>query len=136
MAQSEHRQGGGTVLVVDDDAVMCRTLCRLLQGQGYQVRFASDGSQAIDRAEAEPPDLVLLDLNLPDIDGLVVCKMLRAGPRTADIPIIVLTARDGVENERKSRAAGASEYVSKPFDVHALLGWVDSFINSQQQGGS
>ncbi|TAK30079.1 MAG: response regulator [Chloroflexota bacterium] len=136
MAQLVHRHSGGTILVVDDDAVMCRTLCRLLKGHGYEVHFASDGSQAINRAESEPPDLVLLDLNLPDIDGLLVCQALRADPRTAHIPIIVLTARDGVENERKSRAAGASEYVSKPFDVHTLLGRVNLYITSQRVGGN
>ena len=133
---AHQRQSSGAILVVEDDAVMCRTLCRLLQAQGYEARFAPDGSQAICRAKAEPPDLVLLDLNLPDMDGLVVCKTLRADPRTAHVPIIVLTARDGIENERKSRAAGASEYVSKPFDVHTLLGQVDSFITSQRGGGS
>ena len=92
---AHQRQCSGTILVVEDDAVMCRTLCRLLEAQGYQVRFAPDGSQAICRAEAEPPDLVLLDLNLPDMDGLVVCKSLRADPRTAHVPIIVLTAVTG-----------------------------------------
>jgi len=135
LAPNGHRHSGGTILVVEDDVVVCRTLCRLLRREGYAVTYVSEGRQALQSAQSTLPDLVLLDLTLPDMDGLQVCEGLRADSRTARIPIIVLTAREETEDSRQSRSAGASAYVLKPVDAATLLEHVDSHISITHEGG-
>jgi len=106
------------ILVVEDDPQIADLLRRGLIYEGYSVEVANDGSEALTAARDRPPDLVLLDLMLPGMDGLTVCKRLRAAN---DVPILILTARDAVPDRVKGLDAGADDYVVKPFNFDELL---------------
>src|SRR6202046_5518197 len=105
------------VLVVEDDDAISQVLQRSLRMEGYDVRIAGDGLAALDEAHAFLPDLVILDLGLPKLDGIEVAKTLR---ETDDVPILVLTARDAVESRVEGLDAGADAYLGKPFGRPAL----------------
>ena len=106
------------VLVVEDDRRMAAFLDRALSYAGYRVLMAEDGEQALVHAAAQTPDLVLLDIMLPGIDGLEVARRLRAG---SGIPILMLTAREGLDDRIEGLDAGADDYLAKPFALPELL---------------
>ncbi len=106
------------ILVIEDDPQIADLLRRGLIYEGYSVEVAGDGLDALTAARDRPPDLVLLDLMLPGMDGLTVCKRLRAAN---DVPILILTARDAVPDRVKGLDAGADDYVVKPFNFDELL---------------
>jgi DNA-binding response OmpR family regulator len=113
------------ILVVDDDATVSEVVARYLQREGFVVETVADGRTALDRALAEPPDLVVLDLMLPGIDGLEVCRRLRA---LAPVPIVILTAR-GQESDRIiGLDLGADDYVAKPFSTKELVARVRAVL--------
>ena len=113
---------GTTVLVVDDDSDVA-LLCRLhLETAGYQVLVASDGQGGLDAVQDGRPDAVVLDYMLPDMDGLSILGRLRGDPRTADIPVVMVTARADVRDQQAAWEAGVSDYITKPFDRDRLLG--------------
>ncbi|HEX9437322.1 MAG TPA: HD domain-containing phosphohydrolase [Candidatus Limnocylindria bacterium] len=109
------------VLVVDDVAANRELLEGHLDGLGYDVRQAADGLQALEVIEAEEPDLILLDVDMPRLDGLTVCQRLKADPTRRLIPIVILTAHQDRETRLRGLAAGADEFLSKPFDRAELL---------------
>jgi two-component system KDP operon response regulator KdpE len=119
--------GDQRVLVVDDEPAILRALSTALVARGYRVRQAGTGLQAIDQVATDPPDIVVLDLGLPDIDGVEVCRRVRAW---SAVPIIVLSA-DGAD-ERKVQALdeGANDYVTKPFSTPELLARVRAVLRS------
>lgn len=96
-------------------------LSRRLERKGYEVLIAVDGQQAIDFASTETPDLILMDMSLPVIDGWEATRRLKANPATRPIPIIALTAHAMPEDERKSREAGCNDYDTKPIELPRLL---------------
>ena len=102
------------VLVVDDDAGMRRLLQTTLQQIQCTAILAEDGETALSLARNHQPDAVLLDVNLPGLDGVQVCQAIRHDPATANVPIIMLTGRGDDEAEKRARAAGASAYLLKP----------------------
>ncbi|MGH2881859.1 MAG: response regulator transcription factor, partial [Solirubrobacteraceae bacterium] len=106
------------VLVVEDDDAIAQVLQRSLRMEGYEVRIAGDGVSALEEATAFLPDLVILDLGLPRLDGVDVAKTLRQSGD--DVPILVLTARDGVEARVEGLDAGADDYLVKPFALDEL----------------
>lgn len=110
---------GASVLVVEDDAAIADGLVRELVAHGYRVTLARTGREAIDTAAAGAPDAVLLDLGLPDLDGVHVCRTLRR--QMPSVPIVILTARDTDVDIVVGLDAGASDYVTKPFSTHVLL---------------
>ncbi|HZA79239.1 MAG TPA: response regulator transcription factor [Acidimicrobiales bacterium] len=113
------------ILVVDDDPTVSEVVARYLERDGYAVETVADGRVALDRALAEPPDLVVLDLMLPGVDGLEVCRRLRA---LAPVPIVILTAR-GQESDRiVGLDLGADDYVSKPFSTKELVARVRAVL--------
>jgi DNA-binding response OmpR family regulator len=113
------------ILVVDDDPTVSEVVARYLERDGYDVETVADGRVALDRALAEPPDLVVLDLMLPGVDGLEVCRRLRA---LAPVPIVILTAR-GQESDRiVGLDLGADDYVSKPFSTKELVARVRAVL--------
>lgn len=107
------------VLVVDDDAPVRRMLRRTLAAEGLEVVSAADGGRALAAAERDPPDLVVLDVSMPGMDGLAVCRRLRAAGVSA--PVLMLTARDAVEDRVAGLDAGADDYLVKPFAPAELL---------------
>lgn len=106
------------MLVVDDDPAVLSAVVRGLRIEGYRSRPAEDGSTALRQARSEPPGLVILDLMLPDVDGLDVCRQLR---EIGDFPILMLTAKDGVRDRVKGLDSGADDYLVKPFAMAELL---------------
>jgi two-component system, OmpR family, KDP operon response regulator KdpE len=106
------------ILVVDDEPTILTTMTPLLQGRGYEVATAMSGRGAIEAADREAPDLIILDLGLPDMDGVDVCRLLRSG-RT--MPILVLSARGGEPQKVEALDAGADDFVTKPFGAEELL---------------
>ncbi|HEY4017509.1 MAG TPA: response regulator transcription factor [Pseudonocardiaceae bacterium] len=107
------------ILVVDDDRAVRESLRRSLQFNGYQVELASDGVQAMEQIETQRPDAVVLDVMMPRLDGLEVCRRLRS--TGDDLPILVLTARDAVSDRVAGLDAGADDYLPKPFALEELL---------------
>jgi signal transduction histidine kinase/FixJ family two-component response regulator len=109
-----------SILVVDDEPDVARIMAINLEMEGYQVRMAYNGRQALDEVARSKPDCILLDIMMPEIDGWEVMRILKADPRTEDIPIIVVTARSTDVDQIKGISGGAVEYVTKPFDPHEL----------------
>ena len=107
------------ILVVDDDAPIRRMLGRTLESSGYEVAFAVDGGDALAALERSVPDLLVLDVAMPGVDGFAVCRRLRA--RGLATPVLLLTARDAVEDRVRGLDAGADDYLTKPFDFEVLL---------------
>lgn len=121
------------VLVVEDDEDIAQALQRSLRMEGYDVRTAEDGQAALDDARAFAPDLVILDLGLPKLDGIEVAQRLRDGD---DVPILMLTARDAVEARVEGLDAGADDYLVKPFERQELLARIRALLRRRPPRGS
>lgn len=109
------------VLVVEDDRELNTLIGAYAQISGFAYRGAHDGQAALREARDANPAAIILDLMLPDIDGFEVCRRLKADPWTRHIPVLILTALDGVEEQARARACGADDYLTKPFDPDRLL---------------
>ncbi len=118
-----------TILVVDDDPKIRSVLGRGLRFEGYDVHLAADGQEALHIARATPPDLVILDVMLPKMDGLEICRRLRRG---MSVPILMLTARDAVPDRIVGLDSGADDYLTKPFDFEELLARVRALLRRTQ----
>ncbi len=116
------------ILVVDDEAVLVETIAYNLEQAGYQVLTAADGGSALEAARRETPDLVILDLMLPEMDGLEVCRQLRRERTTATIPIMMLTAKGDEIDKVVGLEVGADDYVTKPFGRRELLARVRALL--------
>lgn len=121
-------KGKGNLLVVDDDLNIRQTLEAFLKGEGYDVRCAPSGEMALMFAEKDPPDLILLDIRLPDIDGFEVCRRLKEGLRTGRIPVIFISGLEDVADKVKGFAAGGVDYVTKPFQSEELQARVETHL--------
>jgi DNA-binding response OmpR family regulator len=121
------------VLVVEDDEEIAQVLQRSLRLDGYEVRLAADGETALDTAAAYHPDLVILDLGLPRLDGMEVARRLRAAD---DVPILMLTARDALESRVEGLDAGADDYLVKPFERQELLARLRALLRRRPPRGS
>ena len=117
---------------MDDDIRLGASLRRALAYEGYSVEVAADGSDALVEARDRPPDLVVLDVMLPGIDGIEVCRRLRAG---SDVPILMLTARDAVSDRVAGLDAGADDYLMKPFEYDELLARVRALLRRREPSG-
>jgi two-component system, OmpR family, KDP operon response regulator KdpE len=122
---------GGTVLVVDDEPRYVRWITVNLQGSGYRVLTAGDGQAALDTTARERPDLLLLDIGLPVLDGLEVCRRIR---EFSIVPIIMLTARAGDPDKVAGLDAGADDYLAKPFGPPELLARVRAVLRRSRYG--
>ena len=121
------------ILVVDDEEQILRALRRALLARGYEVFTAADGQQAIAQAEASAPDLVVLDLNLPDIDGLEVCRRVRSW---SSVPILILSVREDEAGKVQALDLGADDYLTKPFGIEELLARVRALLRRGPVEGS
>jgi two-component system, OmpR family, KDP operon response regulator KdpE len=115
----------GRVLVVDDEQSIRRAVGRALSARGYEVQLATDGQEALAQAAAFQPDLVVLDLNLPALDGLSVCRQLRAW---SPVPILVLSVREDEGDKVAALDLGADDYLTKPFGIDELLARVRALL--------
>lgn len=117
--------GARRILVVDDDPMVATTVQRVLRPEGYDVDVALGGAQALVQARSHRPDLVVLDLMMPGVDGLEVCRQLRAG---GNLPILMLTARSGTADRVRGLDTGADDYLVKPFAYAELLARVRALL--------
>jgi two-component system sensor histidine kinase/response regulator len=119
------------VMIVDDTLANLRVLSTMLTEHGYLVRGLPSGSMALTAVASEPPDLVLLDILMPDMDGYEVCQRLKADEQTHDIPVIFMSALDQVLDKVEAFSAGAVDYITKPFQVEEVLARVDAHLTLQ-----
>jgi DNA-binding response OmpR family regulator len=120
------------ILVVDDEAILVETIAYNLEQAGYRVVTAADGSSALDAARSEIPDLIILDVMLPGMDGLEVCRQLRKESGTATTPIVMLTAKSDEIDKVVGLEVGADDYVTKPFGRRELLARVRALLRRSE----
>jgi DNA-binding response OmpR family regulator len=120
------------ILAVDDEPDALELISTNLSSAGFIVVTAEDGEEALRKARANPPDLILLDLMLPEIDGLELCKLLRRDDTTRDIPIIILTAKSGELDRVLGLELGADDYVTKPFSPRELVLRIKGMLRRRQ----
>lgn len=109
------------VLLIEDEPGIAAALQVRLSISGFATRWARDGLAGVAAAQQDPPDVVLLDVRLPDIDGYEVCRRLKAGASTRGVPVVFLSANVQDEARRRAKEAGAADYLSKPYDAAVLL---------------
>jgi len=120
------------ILVVDDEPEIVKLVAKLMESRGHSVVIAKDGEEALAAADRERPDLVVLDLNLPKVDGFEVCRRLKSGAGTKHIPVVMLTAAYvSVDDANRGLGIGADEYVVKPFLREVLLHNVERLLNQR-----
>lgn len=122
-----------SLLIVDDQPDNLRVLASILSEQGYKVRKALDGVTAVDAAQAQPPDLILLDVKMPQMNGYEVCSVLKALPQICDIPVIFLSGMDSAADKVKAFAVGGADYITKPFQAEEVLARVRQQLTLQLQ---
>jgi DNA-binding response OmpR family regulator len=133
MLSTEPEIATGRVLVVEDDAEIADVLRRSLRQEGYEVKTSADGVEALDVATGFVPDLVVLDLGLPRLDGVEVCRRLRA---EGDVPILMLTARAETEDRVSGLDSGADDYLVKPFERQELLARIRALLRRRPPRGA
>jgi CheY-like chemotaxis protein len=119
------------ILLVEDNEMNRDMLSRRLERRGYQVVIAVDGQQGVDAALAEPPDLILMDMSLPVLDGWEATRRLKAEAKTRAIPIIALTAHAMAGDREKALEAGCDDYDTKPIELPRLLGKIDALLGKE-----
>ena len=119
------------ILVVDDSALMRRLLQQVLQAGGYEVVCAADGQEGLDKVAAEKPDLVIMDRNMPKVDGMEALRTLRADPATRSLPVLMASARLGPADAAEIQAAGANGLIPKPFQSQQLLAIIRQHLSER-----
>lgn len=118
------------ILLTDDEPNIVLVVTKRLEIQGYEVLIARDGEEALKKAREMKPDLVLLDIMLPGVDGLNVCRILKADEATRNIPVILFSARAQTWDKEAGREFGANAYVEKPFQPEELLATIEKLLKS------
>ena len=119
------------ILVVEDNEMNRDMLTRRLERKGFEVVFTIDGKAGIDMATSTRPDIILMDLSLPVIDGWEATRQIKADPATQSIPVIALTAHAMAGDEKKALEAGCDDYDTKPVDIKRLLGKIDNLLGAR-----
>jgi DNA-binding response OmpR family regulator len=120
-----------TILWIDDDQLLLSFCCDALRRRGYRILVAADGPTGIETAKTERPDLIILDVVMPGMDGLEVCRRLRAEPAMKDTPIILVTAFHGPKLSLKGREAGANSTIRKPFGPEHIMNAIGKILGSK-----
>jgi two-component system sensor histidine kinase/response regulator len=118
----------GNILIVDDTPANLRLLVRMLSEHGFKVRAVLSGQQAITAAQAAPPDLILLDIRMPEMDGYEACRLLKADERTREIPVLFISALSETEDKVKAFTVGGVDYITKPFQAEEVLARVRTHL--------
>lgn len=132
-SKSIEQAGGYSVLVVDDEEDLLELVRYNLAREGYAVTGVGTGEDALKAARKQPPDLIVLDLMLPAVDGLEVCRRLKSDPKTRDIPIIMLTAKSEESDMVAGLERGADDYIAKPFSPRVLSARVKALLRRREQ---
>ncbi len=122
------------ILLVEDNDMNRDMLSRRLERRGYHVVVALDGEQGVSMAQAERPDLILMDMSLPVLDGWQATRRIKSAPETQNIPVIALTAHAMAGDQDKAIAAGCDDYDSKPIDLPRLLEKIEKFLRETERG--
>ncbi len=125
-----------TILVVEDNVMNMELITDILEVKGYEVLQATTGSDALDLVNSKHPDLILMDIQLPGLDGLTITGIIKDNPDIRDIPIVAITAHAMRGDEEKVREAGCDGYISKPIDTRKLPDTIQGFLDSRRQGAS
>src|SRR5512141_1035988 len=123
-----NERAASTVLVVDDAPENVTLLARILKISGYSVEAAEDGATALEKANTCQPDLILLDINMPGMDGFETSARLKADERTRDIPIIFISALDNIEDKTRAFRAGGLDYILKPFEYEEVQARIEAHL--------
>ncbi|MBD8872046.1 response regulator [Rhodanobacter sp. DHB23] len=121
---------GTRMLVVDDSPTICAVLGRMLEQDGYAVQKAADGESALELAKAEAPELIFLDIVLPGINGFAVLRALRHDPRTAHVPIVMISGNPQATEQFYAQRFGADDFVKKPFGRNDIVASIDQLVRS------
>ena len=122
-----------TILVADDEPINRALIQRRLEREGYRVLTAQNGGEAVEKTKEALPDLVILDVMMPQMDGLDACRLIKEDARTRDIPVIFLSARDETEMKVSGLTLGANDYISKPFKAEELIARVHVAIRLKRE---
>jgi DNA-binding response OmpR family regulator len=122
---------GSRVLVVDDDPAIRRILSQTLELEDYEVTGAADGEEALEMISGEMPDVVILDVMMPRMHGFDVLRQIRHNPETADLPVILLTAKSSAEDTWEGWREGVDYYMTKPFDVEELIRFLSYVLSGE-----
>lgn len=124
------------ILIVEDEESLLKLESILLTSKGYDVKGVIDGASALKSVNENPPDLVVLDIMLPGIDGFEVCRQLKANPSTARIPVVMLTAKKSTQDYNRGLEVGAEAYLTKPFKSAHVIETIASLIAKYKNSGS
>ena len=116
----ETSSGAGTILVIDDETAVTGSIQAILSSEGYQVHLAHDGREGVDRASRVSPDLIIMDITMPEMDGYQAAEQLKQDPNLKDVPIIFLTGKSASEDDGMAFAKGGVSFVRKPFSPKQL----------------
>ena len=119
---------GKTILVVDDSATVRKLIAGKLEKSGHNVICAADGVEALACLEENLPDLVLLDINMPRMDGYEVCREIRSNPAAQNLPVVMISGKDGFFDNVRGRMAGTTGYVTKPFGPETLMKALETYL--------
>jgi two-component system, OmpR family, alkaline phosphatase synthesis response regulator PhoP len=119
------------ILFVDDEADLIETLRFPLELEGYDVLVSNNGEEALNKARQEEPDLILLDIMLPKMDGYTICRLLKSDEKHRHIPILMLTARTQERDRQTAMQMGADEYITKPFDIDEVIKKIKSYFDKK-----
>ena len=126
---------GARIVVVDDDPAVVRAVTAVLEGEGYRVEGARDQAQALRTVLQDPPALVVLDVNMPGLDGWELCDILRRQSHTRDVPVLFLTGRTDLIDQITAMQVGGSDYVTKPFRPDELRAKVQTWVQRRRRQG-
>jgi len=126
--------GKNRILIVEDEESLLKLESILLSTKGYIVTGVMDGRAAMKEIIVNKPDLVLLDIMLPGMDGYEVCKLIKDSPETADIPVVILTARKSSQDYDRGREVCADAYITKPFKSAVVIETIEGLLNKEQNG--
>ncbi|MBA2378668.1 MAG: response regulator [Blastocatellia bacterium] len=120
------------ILVVDDSPTIRKLISGKLEKAGHEVLVSADGVEAIEMLKNLTPDLILLDITMPRLDGYQVCKQIRANETTKDVPVVMISGKDGFFDKVRGRMAGSSGYITKPFGPETLMKAVETYLTADQ----
>lgn len=123
----------GKVLVVDDEVNITQILEFSIGSEGYEVITAANGEEAVDKARREQPDLIILDIMMPKIDGYEACRILKSNPLTKSIPVVLLTAKGRDIDKRLGYEVGATDYIVKPFSPNKLVDRIHELLSCSKK---
>jgi twitching motility two-component system response regulator PilG len=126
--------GNNRILIVEDEESLLKLESILLSAKGYIVTGVMDGRSALKEISVNKPDLIVLDIMLPGMDGYEVCKLIKKNPETADIPVVILTARKSSQDYDRGREVCADAFITKPFKSALVIEAIEGLLNREQNG--